>query len=146
MEHVCKENVDSIKGKIQDERVEIAEHEPPDPTTSDQRVAEPPSMKRKPASILRKKTDEVTTASMSPTGQVKKEIECYHSPPNLYVEGNPLLCWKVEGVYYPMLSKLARKYLAVCATSSLSKYIFSSSRKIVTPLRTNLKPDNVDKL
>ena len=134
MEHGCKENVASLKGKIQDEGVEMAEHEPPDPTTSEHGVGEPPSKKRTLASILRKKTDEVTTVSMSPTDQVKKEIECYLSAPNLDAEGNLLLWWKVEGVHYPMLSKLASKYLAVCATRSPSERVFSSFGKTVTPL------------
>ena len=83
---------------------------------------------------------------MSPTDQVKEEIECYLSAPNLDVEVNPLLWWKVEGVHYPMLSKLARKYLVICATSSPSEHVFSSSGKTMTPLRANLKPGNVDKL
>lgn len=147
IEHVCEEKVDSIKTRIQKEGVKIAECTPADPTTTSQHgEAEPPSKKRKLARILKKKKDDVTTASMSPKDQVEKEMERYLNAPDLDVEGNPLLWWKVEGLRYPILSKLARKYLAVCATSSPSERVFSSSGNIVTPLRTNLKPDKVDKL
>ena len=63
----------------------------------------------------------------------------------MYIE-HPLQWWASESSKYPCLSQLAMKYLLVYATNSPSEHVFSASGKIVTPLRSNLKPDKVDKL
>ena len=52
----------------------------------------------------------------------------------------------LEQVTAIRISKLAMKYLSICATSSSSERVFSASGKIVTPLQNSLKPDKVDKL
>ena len=58
------------------------------------------------------------------------------------VEDEPLFWWRENNRSYPMLSVLAYKSLAVCASESL----FSSSGSIVNPLRGNLNPEKVDML
>ena len=168
VEHIFSENLDSIKTRIRDEGVRSLDHAPdsesiavPQEQGETEAQPQPPPKKRKLASILKKKKDD-TTATVSPRSQVEKEIANYLNAPDLDVESNPLLWWKCEAPRYPILprysilSKLAKKYLSVCATSDASeakKYlsvcatsdaserVLSSSGKIVTPLRTNLKPD-----
>lgn len=70
-------------------------------------MAKLPSKKGKLASILKKKMDEVTTASVSPTDQVQKEIEYNLSAPDLDAECNPLLWWKVKGCSVPNLIQVS---------------------------------------
>ena len=148
-EHICHENVDSIKARLQDEGMELAGcisvaesvEDQAEPAETDN---EPPPKKKKLAKILKKKNR--TTSSTSRGDQMEKEMESYLSAPDLDAEDNPLLWWKAEALRYPILAKLAKKYLAICATSSASEQVFSASGKIVTPLRSLLKPDKVNKL
>ena len=60
--------------------------------------------------------------------------------------GDPLLWWKNREVLYPILSKLAKKYLAIPASSVPSERIFSLAGNLVTKKRVNLLPENVDLL
>ena len=148
-EHICQENMDTIKARLQAEGMGSTTSIPPvgsaeeegEPTEVE---VEPPSKKKKLATILKKKNK--TTAGTSSSNLVEKEMESYLSAPDLEAEGSPLSWWKVESIRYPILSRLAKKYLAVCATSSASERVFSASGKIVTPLRSTLKPDKVNKL
>ena len=83
---------------------------------------------------------------LSSEEKITKEIEVYMSSPQIDAEDEPLVWWKANCKMYPMLSKLAHKYLAVCATSSPSERIFSSSGHIVNSLRANLNPEKLDML
>ena len=64
----------------------------------------------------------------------------------LDAEEEPLPWWKRNEKKYPMLAIMARKYLCVCATSSASERLFSSSGQIVTSLRAHLNPNKVEML
>ena len=44
------------------------------------------------------------------------------------------------------MGAFAQRYVCVCATSSPSEHLFSSSGHIVSPLRLKLKPDKVNML
>lgn len=70
----------------------------------------------------------------------------YLQCPQPEVKSNPLQWWKCHQNSFPILSHLARKYLSVCATSSPSERVFSTSGNIITSKRTCLKPDKVDQL
>ena len=52
--------------------------------------------------------------------------------------GNPLLWWKRNSILYPNLAALARKYLAIQATSASSERIFSRASLIISNLRRRL--------
>jgi len=60
------------------------------------------------------------------------------------VDSNPLKWWKDNEHQYPNLSKLAKRYLAVQATSVGSERVFSTAGDIVTSQRAALSPENVD--
>ena len=61
-------------------------------------------------------------------------------------EENPLIWWKSNQMLYPTLAVLARKYLAVQATSAPSERIFSRASRIISNLRTSLDPDIAGKI
>lgn len=59
---------------------------------------------------------------------------------------NPLTWWQGNYGRFPLLQKLARKYLAIPATSVPSERVFSAAGNIVTAKRSCLLPENVDML
>ena len=59
---------------------------------------------------------------------------------------DPLQWWKSYESQFPILAMLAKYYLSMCATSSPSERVFSTSGNIITSKRSCLKPDKVDKL
>ena len=75
----------------------------------------------------------------------KRELENYLLYPLSDVESSPLQWWQLHQKTYPGLSKLARKYLSVCATSVPSERIFSTGGRVVHG-RSRLKPDTVNEL
>ena len=81
-----------------------------------------------------------------PEEQLTIELQNYLSTPMLDAEEEPQPWWKRNEKKYPMLAIMARKYLCVCATSSASECLFSSSGQIVTSLRAHLNPNKVDML
>ena len=78
--------------------------------------------------------------------RVKQEIDQYLTHPQLNMEDEPLPWWKSECVRYPVLAKVAKKFLCLCATSVPSERVFSCGRHIVSDIRTCLKTQRVDSL
>ena len=76
--------------------------------------------------------------------QCRKRVEDYLSTQKLDFEEDSLVWGKTASLKYPILSNLARKYLCVCATSSPSEQVYSTSGSIVTPLRVSMNPQKVD--
>ena len=83
------------------------------------------------------------TPTISPEQKIQSEVSKYIDEPRLDVEDDLLKWWKIHCELYPMLTGVARKYLCVPATSTVSERVFSKSGKIVTPARCALKPDKV---
>ena len=77
---------------------------------------------------------------------IAAELNSYLTLPKLDEEEDPLAFWKERRVNFPMLSKLARKYLCIPATSSPSERLFSAAGNVVTCQRSCLKPGKVDML
>lgn len=59
---------------------------------------------------------------------------------------DPLMWWRMHSAEYPILSTLARKYLAIPATSAPAERVFSIAGDVVSKKRNRLKPDIVDKI
>ena len=57
-----------------------------------------------------------------------------------------LTWWKEHAVRFPYLSRLARSYLAMPATSASVKRLFSVSGQVVTAKRASLDPTTVSLL
>lgn len=77
--------------------------------------------------------------------RAKGEIAKYRGRDCLALNGNVLMWWK-EQVDLPLLSKLARSYLSIPATSIPSERVFSTAGDIVTAQRSLLLSEHVDQL
>ncbi|XP_067274669.1 E3 SUMO-protein ligase ZBED1-like isoform X1 [Pseudorasbora parva] len=82
-------------------------------------------------------------SSVVPSHAVEAELNSYLVSPTIDSEMDPLTWWRLHQVNFPHLSKLARKYLCIPATSSPSERLFSTAGNVVTCQRTCLKPTKV---
>ena len=55
----------------------------------------------------------------------------------------PIEFWKKQQYAFPALSRVARKYLCIPATTACSERTFSTTGLIITEKRSRLKPDIV---
>ena len=78
--------------------------------------------------------------------KMRDEVEEYLKLSTINPEMNPLKWWKIHAKDFPVISKLARKYLCICASISPSERVFSLSGHIVSKKRNSLKPDKVNML
>ena len=117
-------------------------------STTDLTDKSPPCKKRTLGSLLKnQETDEPDTrVVISPEQKVKQEMQRYLVEPKVDEEEDPLKWWKHKQTTYPLLSGVAKKYLCITATSAPSERLFSRSGRIVTPLRSSLKPETVQKM
>jgi zinc finger BED domain-containing protein 1 (E3 SUMO-protein ligase ZBED1) len=76
----------------------------------------------------------------------KTVVEQYRLDQQIEQDLDPLQWWKLHEDKYPVLAKLARKYLASTATTVPCERLFSVSGYIVNKKRASLEPTNVDKL
>ena len=82
-------------------------------------------------------------ASISISRTSKSELERYLSSELADESINPLLWWKANSSIYPTLSRMARDFLAVEATSVPCEEIFSGGVDLITPDRCSLNPDTI---
>ena len=99
-----------------------------------------------------KKLKEQETSAPSTSGiitvpeKLEFEMDHYVKSPIADPECDPLRWWKANNIRYPLLAKIAKKYLSICATSCPAERLFSFSGKIVSTHRNNLKPEKVNML
>ena len=76
----------------------------------------------------------------------RSEVKRYQDAALTKEETNegPLVWWKNNAIRYPVLSKLALKYLAIPATSVPSERAFSFTSHIVNVKRARLQPSTVN--
>ena len=82
--------------------------------------------------------------SISASQRVDNEIQTYRSEPDLEMDGDPLSWWSNYGYAYPTLSRLAKKYLCVPATSGPSERVFSAVGASVVDRRACLDTGDID--
>ena len=137
-----KEELVEIAAVMEDTQSPIQESESQD--------SEPPKKKTK--SVLGRilgtnvGTSPPANTSQVPSDRAQHEIERYISFPCQEIDSSPLNWWKREETQFPLLSKLARKYLCICATSVASERVFSTGGNIVSDTRNSLKPQRVNEL
>lgn len=87
-----------------------------------------------------------TTHSHTSRASVELELSMYLQAPGPDSEADPLEWWKQHELNFPLVARLAKKYLCIPATSSSSERAFSASGNIITCKRSCLKPDTVEQL
>ena len=80
------------------------------------------------------KTDAALTESLC-TAEV--QIESYLKEPNQPRHSNPIMYWQEKKIFYPVLAKLAAKYLSVPVASVISERLFSTAKHIITDLQNS---------
>ncbi|XP_064465294.1 zinc finger BED domain-containing protein 4-like [Ornithodoros turicata] len=76
-----------------------------------------------------------------------KEIRAYIDDKTISRNADPCKWWKEMGQHkYPAVARLARKYLAIPATSASSERAFSAAGSVATPCRAALLPEHVRQL
>lgn len=88
----------------------------------------------------------VEPATKSRLQQANDEITNYRKEPVLPMNENPLAWWEKNGFQFPMLGRLAKRYLCVPATSVPAERVFSTAGDVVSSQRSALKPSHVDAL
>jgi hypothetical protein len=84
--------------------------------------------------------------SLTGVSHIEKEFEDYLKMAKPTKSSCILEWWKVNSSRLPSLSKLARSYLAIPASSSSSERMFSIAGNIINCRRTKLAPESVNKL
>ena len=95
------------------------------------------------AFVLAQRNTPSITAGTLLQAYVKDEIRSYFTLPQISLTKDPLHWWNQHKHLFPVLSKLARKYLAIPATSASCELIFSDGTNTVTPKRNQLSADMI---
>ena len=83
---------------------------------------------------------------LTPNQKATAEITLYLQEMALDGDETPLTGWKNNQGRFPLMARLARKYLCICATSAPSEHVFSPAGSVATPLRSLLNPEKVNML
>uniref|UniRef100_A0A1X7UE71 HAT C-terminal dimerisation domain-containing protein n=1 Tax=Amphimedon queenslandica TaxID=400682 RepID=A0A1X7UE71_AMPQE len=143
LEYVPDNHVAKIKESILQEAVELTSSERSGvaPLLESPEQPEPSTKKRKLGQILKKKGVTSGDGPLSTRDKAEREIKQYLVCPKIDTEDDPLVWWLQYSSSYPLLSKVAKKYFSICATSKASERLFSISGHIVNSKRTCLKPE-----
>ena len=79
--------------------------------------------------------------------KIEIELDTYKGLPRPDSSNTDILkWWEAHAKMIPLLSQVARKYLAIPLTSASSERVFSAAGTVVTDARTKLDPKNVDRI
>ena len=81
----------------------------------------------------------------NPSGFIS-EVDAYISEPCTEMLENPLMYWQINSNTFPLLSNLARKHLAIPATSAPVERLFSIAGKVFSPERCRLNDKTFEQL
>ena len=77
---------------------------------------------------------------------IRRELADYEREAPIPVTADPLAWWKVQAHRLPKLGRLAKRMLGIPGTSVPAERVFSAAGATVTARRSNLSPENVDRL
>ncbi|KAL3971629.1 C-C chemokine receptor type 4 [Sarotherodon galilaeus] len=139
------ELVDMV-GETAPESAQTAAASSSPPAAEDDPELPRPTKKKKSLGSYFKKAGQSTTHSQPSRASIELELSMYLQTPGPDSETDPLEWWKQHETSFPLVARLARKYLCIPATSSSSERAFSASGNIITCKRSCLKPNTVDQL
>lgn len=84
--------------------------------------------------------------SSAPRRDIATELRLYNETAYIEPDETVLNWWKRNSFLFPNLAKVARVYLAIPASNTTSERVFSMAGHIIQKRRTNLSPQNVDKI
>ena len=90
--------------------------------------------------------DDKNEETCSRNYNISEEIERYQKEDPISANDSALKWWKIKKSLYPVMSKLATKYLCVQAMSTAAERAFSTLGNMVTKKRTQLSDEHVQKL
>ena len=76
----------------------------------------------------------------------EKEFVKYRAEPKLKSDGCPFQWWRSRSLEYPLMARLARKYLAVSGTSTPSERVISRLGLVLTKRRLSMKGNLFSKI
>lgn len=76
----------------------------------------------------------------------EEELKKYLEVPPLALSEDPLKWWRFHEGEFPLLSKLAKRFLCIPGTSVAAERVFSTAGDIVTAQRSTLSSNHVDQL
>ena len=84
--------------------------------------------------------DDDIPITLNVSNEDPNEFQKYLADPNFIKKDNALWFWRANPTSYPVLSQIAKKILAVQATSASIERVFSHAANILRPDRSRLKP------
>ncbi|XP_049918265.1 E3 SUMO-protein ligase ZBED1-like [Epinephelus moara] len=78
--------------------------------------------------------------------RAQEEVNKYCSAPPLRLSEDPLDWWGQNEVHFPLISRLAKRYLCIPGTSVAAERVFSTAGDIVTAQRSTLLSEHVDQV
>src|SRR6266540_4949001 len=76
----------------------------------------------------------------------QSELDEYLAIPQIPFNSDSFSWWRINKGKFPIISELARAYLSVSATSTLSERLFSDCENLMGPKRTRISPEFFKKL
>ncbi|KAL1247684.1 hypothetical protein QQF64_023060 [Cirrhinus molitorella] len=91
-------------------------------------------------------TSEPAVQSKTANASAEEEMDLYCRSPAVPLSEDPLDWWHRHKGTFPLLSRLAKRYLCIPGTSVSAERVFSTAGDVITAKRSALKPDHVDQL
>uniref|UniRef100_A0AAY5L481 HAT C-terminal dimerisation domain-containing protein n=1 Tax=Esox lucius TaxID=8010 RepID=A0AAY5L481_ESOLU len=98
-------------------------------------------------SLLGKTFSDAGVVPKSSNTRAEEEMKKYlETTSPLSLSEDPLIWWRCHETVFPLLAKLAKRYLCIPGTSVASERVFSTAGDIITAQRSMLTPEHVDQL
>ncbi|XP_030012474.1 zinc finger BED domain-containing protein 1-like [Sphaeramia orbicularis] len=140
------ELVDMVGATAPESAQTAAASSSPPAAEDDPELPHPTKKTKKSLGSYFRKAGQATTHSQPSRASIELELSMYLQALGPDSETDPLEWWKQHEMNFPLVARLAKKYLCIPATSSSSERAFSASGNIITCKRSCLKPNTVDQL